>query len=103
MNSRRNILFLGLGLLIAILLFLLNKQQRNYSWDQHYEQASKDPYGTLFFSELVQQSLSLDTLHLLGTAISNSLPIDTAAASNYLFIGEGLNFAKPMKPSSWTL
>lgn len=94
MNGRKNILFLGLGLLIAILLFLLSKQQPNYTWNQHYEQNSKDPYGTFFFSELVQQSLSLDTLQLLGTSISNSLPIDTAVASNYLFIGEGLNFSE---------
>lgn len=93
MNSRRTILFLGLGILIAILIFLLNKQQGNYTWDQHYLQENEDPYGTLYFSELVQQSLSLDTLHLLDTDISNSLPIDTTVASNYLFIGEGLNFS----------
>lgn len=94
MSRQRNILFLGLGILIVVLLFLLTKQRNNYSWDQHYAQNSKDPYGTLFFSELVQQSLSLDTLQLLSEDISNALLIDTTAVSNYLFIGEGLDFSE---------
>ncbi len=97
MSRQRNILFLGLGILIVVLLFLLTKQRSNYSWDQHYLQNSKDPYGTLFFSELVQQSLSLDTLQLLSEDISHALPIDTTAASNYFFIGEGLDFSEADK------
>ena len=92
MNQRRSIVFLLLGVTIVVLLYYITEQNKRYSWRQHYLQNSKDPYGTLYFSEAVEKSQAPDSLQILSKALQESLPLEEAS-SNYIFVGEGMNFA----------
>lgn len=92
MNQRRSIVFLLLGVTIVVLLYYITEQNKRYSWRQHYLQNSKDPYGTLYFSEAVEKSQAPDSLQMLSKALQESLPLEEAS-SNYIFVGEGMNFA----------
>lgn len=91
MKRGRNIVFLFLGLTIIVLLYYVFEQNKRYSWNQHYLQASKDPYGTLYFSEAVEKNQTQDSISLLSEAIQYALPL-TEKPSNYVFVGEGMNF-----------
>ena len=93
MSQQRNILFLVLGGVILVLLYYISQQNKSYSWQQHFLKNSKDPYGTLYCSELIEQTETLDSLHILSTAIAKSLPIEQQS-SNYFFVGEALNFTR---------
>ncbi len=90
MISRRTILFIVLGVTILFLLYL-NVQQRNaYTWKQHFLADSVDPYGSLYFAELTEKVMGLDSLIVLSAPLVESLPTEVSH-SNYLFIGEGMN------------
>lgn len=90
MMTRRSILFIALGVTILLLLYLSIQQRNAYTWKQHYSQDSVDPYGSLYFSELTEKVMGLDSLIVLSTPITESLPKDYKK-SNYLFVGEGMN------------
>jgi len=93
MSQQRNILFLVLGGVILVLLYYISQQNKSYSWQQHFLKNSKDPYGTLYCSEIIEQTQALDSLHILSTAIAESLPLEEQP-SNYFFVGEALNFTE---------
>ena len=90
MDRQRIIIFSSLGLLLLLLYYILGKGDTDYSWQEHYRQDSKDPYGTLFISTLLTLSRTNDSLIFLRDTLYHTLPEAPDQRSNYVFIGEAM-------------
>ena len=85
-DNRKIYAGIALFVILTLVLFWLNKG--DYQWEEHYKADSNDPYGTKVIKELLE---STDRpFHLLKDSISVALPTDSAALSNYVFIGQSM-------------
>lgn len=93
-DKKTQYLMMGLaGLLMAAVLWAWLGPQR-YSWEEHYEAESKDPYSTQVLLELLRARHAGHSVTVLEKGAS--LPVDTAAAAeaaSYVFVGQGLSMS----------
>jgi hypothetical protein len=79
----------GLVLLLLIGLFLRTKQ---YNWDETYNPASEEPYGTSLLSKLLTDYFPNEELHVVRDSFVSSLPLSAgdSAHANYVFTGAAM-------------
>ncbi len=91
MKSRRKIALIALLAAAAVLLvvWLFTRQQRRYSWREHYLADKKDPYGTYFLHELLEDFAGEEKLTDLTDSLRGILPEQSQNAS-YVFVGQAI-------------
>lgn len=91
MKNQRVIWLIGIGLLLLVLLgWLLSARQ--YNWQETYDPASKDPYGTSLLSRLLTDYYADEELHIMRDSFVSSLPLSAgdSAHANYVFTGAAM-------------
>jgi len=90
-TNRRNILLIVLLAVVATFLvaWLFTRQQKRYSWREHYLAGEKDPYGTYFLHELLEDFARDKGLVDLTDSLRGILPQEPQNAS-YVFVGQAI-------------
>lgn len=76
--------------ILALFIWLNQRNKDQYDWSASYEPKSRQPYGTAVVHTLLRGYLPTQKLEDLKERIAKSLPTDGVATSaNYVFIGDG--------------
>ena len=89
MNRYIPILLAVIGIL-ALFIWLGQRNKDQYDWQPSYEPKSREPYGTAIVHDILRGYLPTQKLEDLKDRTAKSLPTDGVATSaNYVFIGDG--------------
>lgn len=87
--KRNNYIFYIIGAVLLILIgFYFLNSQKNYNWQEHYQQKGKDPYGTQIITELLKATDR--EFILIKDSLSVGLPESPDEFSNFVFIGQSM-------------
>ncbi len=90
--NRRVATYTILGLLlIAVVVWLVQQNNRRFSWRETYRIESKEPYGCFAIYQLLQDYTPAKSVQPLTDSVAGQLPLDMLEGpANYVFIGEGM-------------
>lgn len=92
-NTSRYIMLGGALLLLILLLSLFLKGSKRISWKETYLENSEEPFGTYVLHTMLQDYFEESDFTNITGDLHETLPweeTDSLAASNYVFVGEGM-------------
>jgi hypothetical protein len=76
--------------ILALFLWLGQRNKDQHNWSLSYDPKSREPYGTAVVHDILRGYLPTQKLEDLKERITKSLPTDGAATSgNFVFVGDG--------------
>ena len=77
-------------ILLGVLIYLISSNGgRTYTWNEHYKELSKGPYGLAVVFKLLKTQAKTEKFTLLKKRVHKALPTEPTEKSNYVFIGAG--------------
>jgi hypothetical protein len=91
-NFKIKILFIALAVILVAYFSFTGKHQKKYQWTEDYKTTSKQPYGTLFIQQLLEnyrpgQKFTVNTDRRLQEVLDTS---KIKTKTDYVFIGQEL-------------
>ena len=91
MKDKRPFYILGAVAIVLLLVFVLMRDGGSrFDWAEHYEEDSKDPYGTFVIHEMLNSYFPNNKFTDIKNDLATELPIDSSEISNYVFVGESM-------------
>lgn len=90
-SNKKAWIVLGIAALGLLGFFIwINDGFQRHDWRMNLEEESKEPYGLHIVRTMVEQSIAKDSFLVLEEKLAESLPLNTDATSNFVFIGEAM-------------